>query len=281
MSAILRSVGKAAAVVGVAGFTVSECLYDVDAGQRGVMFNRLSGIDPDVKGEGTHLMIPWFQTPHIIDIRATPRVISSTTGTKDLQMVNISLRVLAKPEENKVPAIFQQLGVGFHERVLPSIGNEVLKSVVAQYDADQLLTLREKVSREISEEMNRRASEFNLLLDDVSITHLTFNNDFQRAIEAKQVAQQVAERSKFVVMKAEQERKAAIIRAEGESEAADMISKATKANGTGLIEMRRIDAARDIASTMSRSRNISYIPASGGGSGGGGGGSNLLLSLQA
>merc|ERR1719502_2213867 len=109
------------------------------------------------------------------------------------------------------------------------------------------------------------------MLDDVSITHLTFNAEFQRAIEHKQVAQQDAERSKFVVLKAEQQRQAAIIRAEGESEAADMISKATKANGTGLIEMRRIDAARDIANTMSRSRNISYIPAGGGGGNGGNG----------
>lgn len=282
MSAILRSLGKAAAVVGVGGFVATECLYDVDAGQRGVVFNRLSGIDQEPKGEGTHVMVPWFQTPHIIDIRATPRVISSTTGTKDLQMVNISLRVLARPEEQKVSEIFQKLGPGFHERVLPSIGNEVLKSVVAQYDADQLLTLREKVSREISEEMTSRAGEFNLLLDDVSITHLTFNAEFQRAIEHKQVAQQDAERSKFVVLKAEQQRQAAIIRAEGESEAADMISKATKQHGTGLIEMRRIDAASDIAATLARSRNVSYIPAgSGGAGGGGGGGGNLLLSLNA
>merc|ERR1711871_866015 len=181
-----------------------------------------------------------------------------------------------------VAKIFQRLGVGFHERVLPSIGNEVLKSVVAQYDADQLLTLREKVSREISEEMTSRASEFSLMLDDVSITHLTFNAEFQRAIEHKQVAQQDAERSKFVVLKAEQQRQAAIIRAEGESEAADMISKATKQHGTGLIEMRRIDAASDIAATLARSRNVSYIPAgSGGAGGGGGGGGNLLLSLNA
>ena len=46
-----------------------------------------------------------------------------------------------------------------------------------------------------------------MLPKDVSITHLTFGKEFTHAIEQKQVAQQEAERQKFVVMKAEQERK--------------------------------------------------------------------------
>jgi hypothetical protein len=47
----------------------------------------------------------------------------------------------------------------------------------------------------------------------------------------KQVAQQEAERSKFVVMKTEQERIAAVVRAEGESDAARLISDATMIAG--------------------------------------------------
>ncbi len=72
--------------------------------------------------------------------------------------------------------------------------------------------------------LEKRASEFNIILEDVSITHLMFSKEFTTAIESKQVAQQDAERQKFVVLKAEQEKKAAIIRAEGEGEAADLIS---------------------------------------------------------
>ena len=73
---------------------------------------------------------------------------------------------------------------------------------------------------------------------------------------------------------AAQEKKAAIIQAEGESEAAQLISDALLAGGSGLIEVRRIDAARDIADKLARSRNVSYLPSSKGG------GSNLLLGLQ-
>ena len=81
------------------------------------------------------------------------------------------------------------MGIDYDQRVIPSIGNEVLKSVVAQYNADQLLTLREKVSLEIKDILEKRAKEFNIILDDVSITHLQFSRDFASAIEQKQVAQ--------------------------------------------------------------------------------------------
>ena len=58
--------------------------------------------------------------------------------------------------------------------MLPSIIQETLKSVIAQYNASQLLTMREVVSRDIRRILTQRAHYFNLLLDDVSITQLTF-----------------------------------------------------------------------------------------------------------
>ena len=84
------------------------------------------------------------------------------------------------------------------------------------------------------------------------------------------VAQQEAERSKFVVMKADQERRAAVIRAEGESEAAQLISDATAKAGMGLIELRRIEASREVAATLARSPNVAYLP----------GGQSMLFSLN-
>lgn len=148
----------------------------------------------------------------------------------------------------------------------------MLKSVVAQYNAEELLSKRELVSQGIRKELLERAAKFNLILDDVSITHLTFGKEFARAIEHKQVAQQEAETQAYVVAKADQERKAAVIRAEGEAEAANLISEAMASAGNGLIEVRRIDTAKDVAQIVSRSRNITYLPSSKGGS-------NMLLNV--
>jgi len=274
---ILSRLSTVAGGLAVGGFALNSCIYNVDGGERAVMFDMLrGGIRDDTRGEGTHLFIPGIQKPTIMDVRTRPREIPSVTGTKDLQMVNIKLRVLWRPEVEKLPQLYRELNVDFDERVLPSIGNEVLKSVVAQYNAEELLSKREEVSNRIRVDLNKRAATFYLVLDDVAITHLTFGREFTKAIESKQVALQESERQAWVVKKAEQERQAVVLRAEGEAEAANIITSAMEKNGNAIIEVRRIDAAKDIAAKLANSKNVTYLPSSGGGDKG----SNLLLSVD-
>lgn len=205
-------------------------------------------------------MIPWLQKPIIYDIRTKPKTIATTTGSKDLQNVSLTLRVLHRPEVQNLPKIYQTLGLDYDERVLPAIGNEILKSIVAQFDAAELITQREVVSARIRQELSRRAGEFDIRLEDVSITHMTFGKEFTKAVEQKQIAQQDAERAKYLVERAEQHRKAAVIRAEGEAEAAETVSKALALAGDGLLMIRRLEASKDIAQTLSNAPNVSYLP---------------------
>lgn len=240
------------------GYGAVKSIYSVDAGHRAIKFNRLTGVGNKIFGEGVHLMMPWVERPIIYDIRTRPNSITSLTGSRDLQMVNLTLRVLHRPDESNLQRMYRELGLNYAERVLPSIANEVLKSVVAQFEAAEMLTKRKMVSDAIRVNLVNRASDFGILIDDVSITHLQFGAEYSAAVEAKQVAHQEAERAKFVVQKASQEKKSMILRAEGETEAIRLVSEAMSTS-RGFLELRKIEAAKDVAKIVSKSQNKIYL----------------------
>ncbi|CAD6997192.1 unnamed protein product [Ceratitis capitata] len=168
-----------------------------------------------------------------------------------------------------------QLGLGV--AVLGGVVNSALYNVDGghravifdRFTGVQQEVVGEEVSQRVSEELTERAKQFGFILDDISLTHLTFGREFTQAVEMKQVAQQEAEKARFVVEKAEQQKLASIISAEGDASAAGLLAKAFGEAGDGLVELRRIEAAEDIAYQLSRSRGVAYLP----------GGQNTLLNL--
>ncbi|CAI0385373.1 unnamed protein product, partial [Linum tenue] len=242
---------------GIGVYVWSNTFYSVQGGHRAILFNRLSGVKDKVYGEGMHIRWPFLEKPIHYEIRAQPHLIESISGTRDLQTVKVVIRILSRPIAPNLPEIYRTVGHDYDERVMPSVVQEAIKTVIARYNASELVTQRNKVSEEIWDVLKKRAMMFKITLDDVSLIHVSFGKEFTTAVEAKQVAAQEAERVKFVVEKAEQEKKSVIIRAEGEAKSAELIGTAMESNPS-FITLRQIEAAREIAHTVAEGENKVY-----------------------
>mmetsp|Transcript_7430 Transcript_7430/g.12553 ORF Transcript_7430/g.12553 Transcript_7430/m.12553 type:complete len:137 (-) Transcript_7430:475-885(-) len=135
MEKALNRMGQLGGLLVGLGLVGTKFVFVVDGGERALIFNKLRGLQPEVYGEGMHFKVPLVMSPRYFEVRSRPRLISSTTGTRDLQQVDLTLRILFRPREEKLSEILNTLGIDYDDRVIPSIGNEVLKAIVAQYDA--------------------------------------------------------------------------------------------------------------------------------------------------
>jgi prohibitin 2 len=116
------------------------------------------------------------------------------------------------------------------------------------------------VSLLIRKQLTDRARDFNIILDDVSITELSFGKEYAAAVEAKQIAQQEAQRAAYLVEKARQEKQQKIVQAEGETAAARMLGVAISQN-PGYLKLRKLNASKKISATISQSQNRVYLNA--------------------
>jgi len=118
---------------------LKQGIYRVDTGEMAFKFNKITGVQEKIYKEGIHVKIPLIERPIIFNTKSTAIEYKSLTGSKDLQEVTIKVRVLYRPDTSKLPTIYRKLGTSYQDVVLPSVVNEVLRSVVAQYNAATLL----------------------------------------------------------------------------------------------------------------------------------------------
>jgi regulator of protease activity HflC (stomatin/prohibitin superfamily) len=178
------------------GLSGRFCTFVVDPGEKALMFDAIfgRGVGKKVLGEGIHFRFPYIYEPIIFNVRMTPHVIESRCPARDLQDISIGVRILERPDVQFLRKLYLDQRQNYADRVLPNITHEIIKTVVARYNPDQLITQREKVSSEIKQQLVAKALEFNILLDDVAILHIEFSKEYRSAIEFKLVSQQMAER---------------------------------------------------------------------------------------
>lgn len=191
-------------------------LVVVGAGQRGIVFNNVSGIENRILGEGIHVRIPFLQNVTKVSVRVQKTDVKAEAASKDLQTVNTDVVVNWHMDAGSVNRIFQEVGDedAVEDRILAPAVSEVVKAATAQKTASEILGKRAELKRDIDTALQARLRKYNLLLDDVSIVNVNFTPEFNRAIENKQIAQQQAEQAKFLVEKARSEAEANAIKQE-------------------------------------------------------------------
>lgn len=188
----------------------------VGAGQRGVVFNSITGVEQRILNEGLHFRIPLVQNVISVPVRVQKTEVHAEAASKDLQTVNTDIAVNWHMDAGRVNKIYQEIGDrdAVQDRIIVPAVNEVVKAATAQKTASEVLAKRPELKLDIDKALSNRLARYDIRLDDVSIVNVQFTPEFNNAIEAKQIAQQQAEQAKFLVEKARSEAEANAIKQE-------------------------------------------------------------------
>ena len=231
---IARSIG----VLLVAGGAIVNSAVIVPAGHRGVLLQWGAAVRS--LDEGFHIVVPVMNQVVLLEVRTQKEESQATAASRDLQNVTTSLALNFRIDPSRVVELYRDVGAEYKVRVIDPAVQESLKTVTANYTAEELIKSRPKVKAEVEEEITRRLGKYNLLVEPsgLSITNFAFSEEFNRAIELKQVAQQQAEQQRYVLQKAELEKQTAVMIAQGKSEAAKLNAEALKVQGGSLVISR-------------------------------------------
>ncbi len=196
----------------------ASSLHAVPAGHTGVV-TRFGAVDDTVLSEGLHVVIPFVTRVVDMNNQVTKAEVVSASASKDLQTVNSTVALNYRIESLSAASVYQNIGVNYENVVVIPAIQEAVKSVMAQYTAEELITLRQTVGAEIQEEISSKLTSYGFSTQSVNIVDFQFSEEFNAAIEAKQTAQQNALKAEqdLARVKVEAEQKIAEAQAEAES----------------------------------------------------------------
>lgn len=216
----------------------SDGYYSVPAGYRGVLLQ--FGAVQGVLDEGAHFVMPFTQKVELMEVRTQKEEAQAAAASADLQNVTARIAINYHLEPKSVGDLYKRVGPAYARRIIDPATQEVVKAVVANYTAEQLVRDRANVKSRIDEGLAKRLAVYNILVEPggVSLTNFDFSDEFNKAIESKQVAQQTAEKQKYVLQQAQMEAETAVTKAKGDAEANRIRAKALSSLGGSKVLAR-------------------------------------------
>ena len=214
---------------------LSESVVIVQAGHRGVVVY-LGAVENKVLGEGLHFIIPFAEQVIQLEVRTLKFQADASAASNDLQEVASVIALNYHIDPSKANAIYQQLGADYTNRIIAPTIQESVKSSVAKFNAEELITKRETAKAVIAQAIRNTLSVRNILVETVFITDFKFSEAFASQIEQKVVAFQkfLTEQNNLravqvvanqTVVQAQAQARSNVARAEGESQAIKVITQ--------------------------------------------------------
>lgn len=199
-------------ILGFNSFTV------VKAGHTGVVVN-LGKVSDNVLEEGLHFKIPFVSEIVQIDNRVLKTEVESVAASKDLQTISSKVSINYRVNRASSADIYKNVGNDFTNVIVNPAIQECVKSVAAKYTAEQLIAERPTVSMEMEQAISEKINPYGLSIEVFNIVNFDFSEEFNKAIEAKQTAQQEALKAEQDLARIKVEAQQTVEKAEAEAEA--------------------------------------------------------------
>lgn len=229
---------RAIGLLMLVGGVLAAAVVIVPSGHRAVLLR--FGAAYGSLDEGIHLITPLMDSTVLMETRTQKEESKATAASRDLQTVTTSLALNFHIDPAKVASIYRNVGTEYNARIIDPAVQESLKTVTAKYTAEELIKSRAQVKAEVESDITVRLQAYDIVVEPagLSITNFDFSPEFNSAIEAKQVAQQEAEKQKYILQQAELQKQTEVTRAEGTAQAAKLNAESLKVQGGSLVIAR-------------------------------------------
>jgi regulator of protease activity HflC (stomatin/prohibitin superfamily) len=196
---VKRAGAAAVVVVALAAVGFSSCTT-VDAGHVGVV-KEFGAVKKETLPEGIHFKRPWVNVVEF-EVRLRSLNNKAAAASKDLQTVTTEITIQYSPNSAMISDIYRSIGelARLEPTIVAPAVQESLKSVTAQFTAEELITQRQQVKAEveaaikafIDATLHEKGLSGAIDLANIAITDFKFSEEFNKAIEAKVKAEQEA-----------------------------------------------------------------------------------------
>jgi len=195
--------------------------------------------------QGFTFVPPFVSDTEMYDLRRLEYTMTAVSGegrkaniddsiwspTQEGLQVGIDLTLWHHLDPKRVTEIHQRIGPDFEEKIIRPAVRSVIRLVISEYPVmDVYSSKRATIQTEINQKVHALLDKDGFVVDEVVLRDVRFTEEFAKAIEAKQIAQQGAEQMKYTLEKEQKEAERKVIEARGRANAIDEINKALARN---------------------------------------------------